>query len=90
MGGPSLLFLAPQGLFAGRLSDHGRQFRRALDPNRTAVMCARTPSPASRGMVTVLDYGAGNVRSLQNAIESLGFRHPLGGRAVGHRVRGPP
>ena len=33
-------------------------------------MCARE---ASNGEVTVLDYGAGNVRSLQNAIESLGF-----------------
>lgn len=30
-------------------------------------------SPSTRGTVTVLDYGAGNVRSLQNAISSLGF-----------------
>ncbi len=35
-----------------------------------ASMCARH---GSNGEVTVLDYGAGNVRSLQNAIESLGF-----------------
>lgn len=46
---------------------------RSPHASQRPIMCAQASRPTGQQTVTVLDYGAGNVRSLQNAIESLGF-----------------
>ncbi|GFR45822.1 hypothetical protein Agub_g7278, partial [Astrephomene gubernaculifera] len=40
---------------------------------RCSVKCAASSSPSSVKEVTLLDYGAGNVRSVRNAIKKLGY-----------------
>jgi len=50
---------------------------RLLPPSRCARAARRAravvPAAASRREVTLLDYGAGNVRSVRNAIKRLGW-----------------
>ena len=62
-------------------STSGRPFASSADycssrPRRPSayLRCRSSVEGAeSRGQVTLLDYGAGNVRSVRNAIKKLGF-----------------
>ncbi|KAH9624238.1 hypothetical protein KSS87_004981 [Heliosperma pusillum] len=59
------------GLFTRQLFD--KRQHNFPSPAKTSIRTAITASASSDNVVTVLDYGAGNVRSLKNAIRRLGF-----------------
>ena len=64
MAAASSSFLAPR---TDVLAGPARRGARRVVPRRPLTVAA------SKGEVTLLDYGAGNVRSVRNAIIKLGF-----------------
>ncbi|XWS40765.1 hypothetical protein CRYUN_Cryun17cG0023600 [Craigia yunnanensis] len=65
------LFLKPHCSAMASFATKSLSFS-ALLPRRNLVSCASSGS-SSGSVVTLLDYGAGNVRSLRNAIHHLGL-----------------